>query len=315
MDNWVPIGKNEEIPFTRKEVNNILRDPRKIYEFLKSKVYGQDEALISASMLLYNHVYGRPQHMIFTGSTGSGKSEIFRAMHEIYPYIIITNAATVSKTGLVGDDPSSCLREIGDAGRQYIVCLDEFDKICESSVCQEENVQSEYLAMIQPSETHITLRNCRDERTRRIRIDKFSWILIGTFAGAVEEVAKNKPLDQLSIDDLIKYGGLKAELAGRMSNLVKLKGLSSDEYLRLIRDFDNGPLKVIEKMYGFDKGYIRKNIINARTLKKIAQESFESGLGVRYAYGRITEMVDRYVFDNFDMYSQKNCVDVARIGI
>lgn len=322
-ETWHRVDDFTDIPFKNDDKANILDDPRLIYGFLKTKIYGQDEALISAAMLLYNHVHNRPQRAIYMGPTGSGKSEIFRTLKEIYPYIIIYNAASVSHTGLVGDDPNSCLREVKNTNKPYLICLDEFDKLCDSSVGQEENVQSEYLALIQASHPYVRIHGSSCEADRRIKIDEFSWVLIGSFATAVEEVAKGfqqtdgKPGkdNQLNVhsiysgnigfNELLRYGNLKAELAGRMTNLVKLNSLTCEDYLTLIKDFDNGPLKVTERMYGFSKGYLRKNIIGIKTIRQIAKEAYESGLGTRYAYGKIAALVDRYIFENFETFSKE----------
>ena len=51
---WEEIDDCFDTPFAS---TSILDDPRKIYEYLRSKVYKQDEACKAAAMILYNHVH------------------------------------------------------------------------------------------------------------------------------------------------------------------------------------------------------------------------------------------------------------------
>lgn len=74
------------------DAKGILSSPAKIYEYLDRRVYGQKEAKRAAAMLLWNHVNGRRQNVLFAGPTGCGKTEIFRQLAKLYPNIVIHNA-------------------------------------------------------------------------------------------------------------------------------------------------------------------------------------------------------------------------------
>ena len=81
------------------DAKGILSSPAKIYEYLDRRVYGQKEAKRAAAMLLWNHVNGRRQNVLFAGPTGCGKTEIFRQLAKLYPNIVIHNATSLTGAG------------------------------------------------------------------------------------------------------------------------------------------------------------------------------------------------------------------------
>ena len=85
------------------DAKGILSSPAKIYEHLDRRVYGQKEAKRAAAMLLWNHVNGRRQNVLFAGPTGCGKTEIFRQLAKLYPNIVIHNATSLTGAGWKGN--------------------------------------------------------------------------------------------------------------------------------------------------------------------------------------------------------------------
>ena len=59
MEEWRKLTAYEETPFDDDFEENVLDNPRKIYEYLRSKVYKQDKACKAAAMILYNHIHGK----------------------------------------------------------------------------------------------------------------------------------------------------------------------------------------------------------------------------------------------------------------
>ena len=93
----------DEIPSEASgQVSHILSSPARIYEYLDSKVYGQKDAKRAAAMLLWNHVNGRRQNVLFAGPTGCGKTEIFRQLAKLYPNIVIHKCHLAYRYGLEG---------------------------------------------------------------------------------------------------------------------------------------------------------------------------------------------------------------------
>ena len=122
------------LPF-EEEYEAILKTPAGIYNYLNDSVYGQDEAKKAAAMLLWNHVHGRRQNIVFAGPTGSGKTEIFRQLSKIYPNIVIHNATSITGTGWKGNMKVENLFDgVPDEMKGHlIIVLDEADKMFEDA--------------------------------------------------------------------------------------------------------------------------------------------------------------------------------------
>lgn len=60
--------------------------PKEIEEWIHTGggIIGQDAAVKAAAMTVYNHYEGRPSVSLFIGPTGSGKTEIWRALQREY---------------------------------------------------------------------------------------------------------------------------------------------------------------------------------------------------------------------------------------
>lgn len=316
---WEEIDDCFDTPFA---CTSILDDPRKIYEYLRSKVYKQDEACKAAAMILYNHVNKKiTSKSIFCGSSGSGKTFVWDIIKEkLYPHVIIADASTMTKTGWSGSNKiSSPLYQINPSVMTgYIIVYDEFDKLCKPQYSRDENVsacvQSELLALIQPSNEFMRLK-CSDGKERTIRVDNISYVFCGSFAEAAQNEAEKecssglgfgavkkeiKAFDkELTMQNLIKFGVIP-EVASRVSKIVNLRPLGESDYAYLINHHQNSPIKRIEDMYGLERGFIEKNVLNEDELHQIAIDAFKSGLGVRSVTSSIQRKVDDYIFEHFD---------------
>ncbi len=320
---WEEIDDCFDTPFA-----SILDDPRNIYEYLRGKVYKQDEACKAAAMILYNHVNkGITSRNIFCGPAGSGKTYIWNIIKEkLYPHVIIADASTMTKTGWSGSNKiSSPLYQINPSVRTgYIIVYDEFDKLCKPQYSRDENVsacvQSELLTLIQPSNEYMRLKSS-DGSERTIRVDNISYVFCGSFHeaslneatkesssglgfGAVKKEAKAFD-KELSIRMLVEYG-VAMEVMSRITRLVNLRPLTEEAYAYLVNNHNNSPVKRIEDMYGLHRGFITEKVLNKDELNQIATDAFKSGLGVRSVTASIQRKVDDYIFEHFD---HMHCTD------
>lgn len=325
MEEWRKLTAYEETPFDDDFEENVLDNPRKIYEYLRSKVYKQDKACKAAAMILYNHIHGKiTSRNFFCGPAGVGKTYIWQIVKQnLYPYIIIADASTITKTGWVGSNKiSSPLYQINpDVNEGYIIVYDEFDKLCKPQHSHGENVsasiQSELLTLIQPSTDYIRLKDAKDTE-RVVNISNITWVFCGSFAEAAEKEAKkgyssglgfgsvkNEPKafeQELTMKNLIDFGVIP-EVASRATRLVNLRPLTEEDYTFLLMKHPNSPVKRLEDIYGFDSGFIRGKIIKRKELQEIALNAYESGLGVRSTTSAIQRRVDDYLFDHFETMS------------
>ncbi len=329
MDEWEMLSEYDRTPFDEEEEfgdeEHILESPRRIYEYLRSKVYKQDEACKAAAIILYNHLQGITSRNLFCGPAGSGKTYIWEIIkEELYPFVIICDSSTMTKTGWSGDNKvSSPLYQINPSVRNgYIIVYDEFDKLCKPHYSYNENVsaciQSELLTLIQSSNARYCIKDSKDKE-RHILINNISWIFTGSFAEAADNEAKKsyssglgfnsvksdiKAFEkELTLQNVIDFGVIP-EVASRITRIVNLRPLMAEDFEFLLFKHANSPIKRIEKLYDMSEGFIRKKIIKSKDLHEIAVEAHASGLGVRSATTAIQRRLDDYLFEHFDdMYN------------
>lgn len=90
----------------------------------------------------------------------------------------------------------------------------------------------------------------------------------------------------------MEYARVRAEIAGRINNIVQLHEMTEEDYLRILSDKKISPLKRLSKDYHVDI----KMPVSAR--KKLAKEAFETGMGVRYLKSRIQKSLDDMLFED-----------------
>ena len=90
---------DDPLPEKEEPAGMGLDSPPEIYEWLKKRIYGQENAVRAAAMLLYNHRRGRRRNLLFVGQTGCGKTEIWRVCSELYPSIRIIDPTRVRDAG------------------------------------------------------------------------------------------------------------------------------------------------------------------------------------------------------------------------
>ena len=138
---------------------------------------------------------------------------------------------------------------------------------------------------------------------------KISFVLCGAFSTLADDIAEKgkkgtsigfgasqdklqpyyKPL---TMQDVIDYGMIP-EMAGRLDGqIVNMEPLGVEDYTRMLTESRHSPIQKIEDVYG-----IKLCLSQAKRLE-IAQNAFESGLGVRAITNQLTRMVDDVLFED-----------------
>ena len=308
------------------DAKGILSSPVKIYEYLDRRVYGQKEAKRAAAMLLWNHVNGRRQNVLFAGPTGCGKTEIFRQLAKLYPNIVIHNATSLTGTGWKGNTK---VRNLFDGVPQdkmghLIIVLDEADKMFEDADDRHYSyiVQNELLKVLEGDMVHFDGNPSNSEPALDIDTSNVSFVFLGSFDSMVraKEVAVNKSRaigfgavssdesfdgyrSTFTQEDLVQYANVRCEIAGRIGNIVQLREMTEDDFYAILNDKRISPVRKLSDYYGV------KLKMSETAKHKLAKEAAENGMGVRFIHSQIQRRLDYELFENCCSKHCCACID------
>lgn len=298
-----------------EEKERILSSPAGIYEYLDKNVYGQKEAKKAAAMLLWNHVNGRRQNVLFAGPTGCGKTEIFRQLSKLYPNIVVHNATSLTGTGWKGNMKVRNLFDGVDPQEMehMIIVLDEADKMFEDADDRHYSyiVQNELLKLMEGDMVHFE-GNLRDnEPTLDIDTSNVSFVFLGSFDSMVRakdtDVNKSRAIgfgaesengsfdgyeSTFTQEDLVKYANVRSEIAGRIGSIVQLRQMSESDFYSILNSDKISPVNRLSDYYGV------KVKMSARAKHKLAREAADNNMGVRYMKSRLQKMLDEMLFND-----------------
>lgn len=290
--------------------NMDLDSPQEIYERLTKHIYGQENAVRAAAMLLYNHVHDRKRNILFIGQTGSGKTEIWRVCKQLYPNIRIIDSTLITEEGWTGSFKAKNIFDnmSRQEAEKAIIVFDEFDKLCEPKIGSggtnhSMGIQNGLLKLIEG--TTISLKDfdvdtskisfvfCGSfERLTEMKTDIESETSIGFGASLEKKDAYLVYKDMLQPSDLVKYSGMRQEIAGRINQIVQLSPMTAEDYKKILEDDQISPLRQLERQYGV------KLSLDQDTEQKLVQEAEKTRMGVRYLRSRIQQMLDAQMFQN-----------------
>ena len=272
-------------------------------------IIGQDAAMRAAATIFYNHIEGRPSVSLFMAPTGSGKTEIWRAMQREFGdvNIAIHDASTLTPEGWKGDNKiSTIFKNIKPDRRDHIVLvLDEFDKLLEPKGGSVENyadlLQNNLLKLCDHDKLFFGSSGMGEELT----VDASNVSIV--FLGAFEKLLKKKSRDtgslgfgaqlrydcdysntEITTEDLIKYGGMREELAGRIQKIVCMEPLSIDVMKRIGQNEVKKIAKQMRREINIDPG----------TLEMLARTAMQKNLGARGLRAKINNMLDDMIYEN-----------------
>lgn len=296
------------------DAKEILSSPVKIYEYLDRKVYGQKEAKKAAAMLLWNHVNGRRQNVLFAGPTGCGKTEIFRQLAKLYPNIVIHNATSLTGTGWKGNTKVRNLFDGVDKDKMshLIIVLDEADKMFEDADDRHYSyiVQNELLKVLEGDMVHFDGNMSNNEPTLDIDTSNVSFVFLGSFDSMVraKDVAVNKSRtigfgssesprasfdgyrSTFTQDDLVQYANVRSEIAGRIGTIVQLSGMTETDFYAILNSTGISPVDQLADYYG-----VRLKM-SAKAKHKLAKEAAENRMGVRFIRSQLQRKLDDELF-------------------
>ena len=286
--------------------------PKKIYNYLDGKVWKQAAAKRAAAILTYNSLFrGVKENAMFLGPTGCGKTHIWHCLQKLFPdRIEIVDGSNITSEGWSGDKKWNSLLQspVFCSGERAILVIDEADKMLmpkysSNSENVSQRIASEGLKLMEGTVVDIKSGSV----SYKIDTSMISFVLCGAFSNKADEIARNssngssigfgatpgaaKAYDRpLTQQDLIDFG-IMPEFMGRIQKIVSLNSLSLEDYYK-IAGSGCGPVRHVQEQYTL-KIRMTKN-----RRRELAEDAFQSGLGIRGMENRIRQLVDDALFDN-----------------
>lgn len=310
LSNDVESGNVPEEGSNINEAEQKLPSPRQIYDYLDQHIYKQEQVKKTASMIYWEHLRGIHTNSVILGPSGCGKTEVFRQLRNMSRDIIIVDGTSITQEGWKG---SVKLRDIlwraapavlQDGGA--IIVIDEFDKLAERKMSGGENIayslQSELLKVIEGE--LIQFKNFV------LDTSKISFVFLGSFASMVaakghtpnsmgfgQDISRSEVsyTDRFTQEDLIKYGGVRREIASRISRIVQVQPMTEADFYEILNIRSMSPIADLEHKFGVVID------VDDSVKRQVAKEAAESGLGVRCLESKLLAMLEDEVFVAPDM--------------
>lgn len=271
----------EPVKEVKEEGENVLS----IINELKEIIKGQDEAIESVvTNILINlktakeNVNIQKSTILIDGSTGTGKTLLVTELAKILNSpVIIKNSTNYSTVGYVGDDLKSILTDLlrtanNDISKAEngIVCLDEIDKLGDTSLEIRKGIQQELLSYLSGTTVEVTL----NKKTYLFDTSNLTFIFMGAFTNMKEKKNKSIGFDSKenireTTTDYVKAGMLR-EFMGRINVITKTNDLKIEDIENILINSKISPLKeliLIGKLYSveitFTEGFIKKASFDA----------------------------------------------------
>lgn len=229
-----------------KIINNTKMNINDVYEELINKIVGQDDQIkqiLSSIWKQYNNEDKQSNYnMLINGSTGTGKTTIFKILEELLgiPCIII-NAKRIEEPSYIENTLLRLLEKADfdiDRAEHGILVIDKLEEISTNSK-ERHNTISKSLQelIINLIEEGIFTINNIDNDKYRFSMDKLLIIGIGNFNNNESlrntQVGFNK--SPLNNNTLLSYG-IIPELANKFPIVIEMNELTKEDYIKIIKN-------------------------------------------------------------------------------
>lgn len=244
-----------------KSNNTINIDTKQLRESIKKCVLSQDEAIDKIVTTIWKNIKNKNKpsadNILVSGSTGVGKTEIFRNIaKQIGIPIIKCDANDYTSAGYVGKNIEEMLQSLisnanGDLVKAShgIIIVDEIDKLAGTGKNDEvgtTKVQDALLTMIEGKTYKIRYGN----DVYNMDTSNITFVGLGAFARAERfkpktvgfNTSENSNPSQLTDEEIINYG-LEPELLGRFPVRVILNDLKIEDLYHIAKDAESSSLK------------------------------------------------------------------------
>lgn len=193
-----------------------------------------------------------------------------------------------------------------------LIVIDEADKLFEPSIGSagvdySRKIQNEFLKIMDGDKVDFVSEG-NDAKKTTIDCSHVSFVFCGSFEtllqnredkpaaiGFFQNTAPDEEAESITIEDLVEYGNVRREIAGRIQQIVALNALTVDDFEHILNS-----RKQMSQIRQLEKLYMVNLSVDDKTKRILAEKAAGKNLGCRYMRSQIQSMLDEKMFDDPD---------------
>lgn len=291
-----------------------------IYEEMKTEIISQDNPIKKVITAVYKNIVfensGMKSNILIYGSTGVGKTQIFRSLSKrINVPLWIEDMTKYTESGYKGGDVENILYNLltnaqmdQELAEKSILVLDEIDKKAGANgeiAISKSDVLKSLLSIIEGGVFPIQLAG----RTIQFDTSKLTIVACGAFTELREsKSAKSKTIGfsretddadtnpEFTMEDFQKYG-MPLEFMGRFRTIVQMNELKKEDFIKILKASTLSPLNRY-------KAELEKLGIDFQTsdalYDKLATHALQYKTGARALNVVVDQLFEDILYDIFD---------------
>lgn len=314
----------------RKFLNDYT--PVTLEQRLNNCIIGQPEMVKAVADFLYYHVLRcvHPElpvrNLLIAGSSGTGKTEVFRCAKEMFGRVMnitIADGSRITKEGWSGNYK---LQDLLSPDLDILV-IDEADKLCKPSystngVNVAEEMQGEFLKLME-GEYEVPAR----KKGPAYRIEHLSVVLVGAFESIREEKEKrakihtigfggkqatNEAVDLTITDEDLIHFGIMPEMVGRISIKVTTNELSDEDYIAILQNSHGRIARMMNVLsdYQIEVG----NVFSKENIMSLIEQSKKNHTGFRWVSAQVETLILESIREQ-GVYREEYIEDLEEVDV